>query len=568
MEPHRSLVLGLFLLISAVAAEGLQPTTQDWNNSGPHLTGCFSRELVTFHCRWDVGSFHNLTEPGDLRLFYKTDCSSSKNRFSEWQECPTYSSAVENECYFNKSHTCVWYSYVIQLRSRTDEVYGQKTFSVEEIVFPDPPEALNWTLVSLGPTGLLCDVLVSWMVPTSAAESVETGWMKLLYETQYREKGSDQWKSLDSREVTEAYVYGLNTNTDYEVRVRSRMRGYNFGEFIDPIVIFVSSQGPRNTVVAVLTLTVAAIGIILMLIVVSRQQKLMVILLPPVPGPKIKGIDPALLKKGKITEFTSVLDAHPGLHPECYTNDPWVEFIEVDMDEPIETLDGFDAPLLFSNSCVSDSPPTSSCFQDDDSGRASCCDPDLSDHDHHDAPSPSTNSHDGFHTLSPAHSGIVVSPAQDPAWPAGLYSQVAEVMPGGQPLLSPEQAVSEDSKSQAIRNKEKMKKPVLVVIPDERGYTSDLDVNKISASFMETLNEPNTKQESDSSAEQVPSGVSAFPVLSIPMSPPEYTMVDVVDWNNSLVLRNPSTFPVSVVKSGSTPEGYLTPDLLSKIAPK
>ncbi|KAF6715718.1 Protein O-mannose kinase [Oryzias melastigma] len=35
---------------------------------------------------------------------------------------------------------------------------------------------------------------------------------------------------------------------------------------------------------------------ILMLVFISQQEKLMVVLLPPVPEPKMKGVDPQLLK--------------------------------------------------------------------------------------------------------------------------------------------------------------------------------------------------------------------------------------------------------------------------------
>lgn len=63
-------------------------------------------------------------------------------------------------------------------------------------VFPDPPVGLNWTLLSMSSSGAICDVVVSWDTPPSAAESVKTGWMSLVYETQYREKDSDQWISV------------------------------------------------------------------------------------------------------------------------------------------------------------------------------------------------------------------------------------------------------------------------------------------------------------------------------------------------------------------------------------
>ncbi|KAF5903735.1 growth hormone receptor, partial [Clarias magur] len=215
---------------------------------------------------------------------------------NKWHECPSYSTTVENECFFDANHTNIWLQYAIQLRSWDNDVYDEMFFSVEDIVLPDPPEALNWTLLSLGPTGLYCDVVVSWDTPPSAADNAKIGWITLWYETQYRETGSEQWKSLDSGKDTQVNIYGLHSNIEYEVRVRTKMRGYKFGDFGDSIFILVSSKGSRIPITAVCILMATTIGIMLILIVVSRQQKLMVILLPPVPGPKIKGIDPVLLQ--------------------------------------------------------------------------------------------------------------------------------------------------------------------------------------------------------------------------------------------------------------------------------
>ncbi|XP_060791910.1 growth hormone receptor b isoform X2 [Neoarius graeffei] len=541
MRIHCSFFICLFL-VAAVATEDVQASMQAQNKSLPHLIGCYSRELMTFRCHWDVRSFWNLTEPGDLRLFYKESKSDGK-----WLECPSYSAAIENECYFDANHTSIWLQYAIQLRSQTSDVYDEMFFSVEEIVFPDPPEVLNWTLLSLGPTGLFYDVMVNWDTPASAADSVKMGWMTLWYETQYRETGSEQWKSLDSGKDMQANIYGLRSNTKYEVRVRSKMRGYNFGDFGDSIFILVSSKGSRIPITSVFILVATAIGIMFILIVVSRKQKLMVILLPPVPGPKIKGIDPVLLQKGRLTEFTSVLGAHPDLRPELYSNDPWVEFIQVDIDEPTEMMDGLAAPLLFGESRVADSPPTSGGFQDDDSGRASCCDPDLSDHDHQDSHHPSTSTHDGFHTLiPPANLGTlqpVVPPAQEPAWQNSIYSQVAEVMPCGETLLYPEQNVTDNCGIQDKGTDTKEKKSWLMVSLNERGYS---------------VNEP-----SSSTANPV---VSAFPILTMPTSP-EYTMVDGVGWKDGLLLKTSHVAASAFVtsKSRPAPEGYLPPDLLHSI---
>ncbi|XP_066501271.1 growth hormone receptor b [Hoplias malabaricus] len=581
-----SLFICLFFL-TTVTTEGLQPTMQVRSSSEPHLTGCFSRELMTFRCQWNAGSFQNLTEPGDLRLFYMLEKDSKKSE-GKWSECPIYSNTTQNECFFDESHTVIWYSYAIQLLSGSqDVVYDEMFFSVEDIVFPDPPEEMNWTLLAVGPTGLIYDVVVNWEPPSSAAEGIRTGWMSLRYETQYREMGSENWNYIDNGKETQAYIYGLNTSTEYEVRVRSKMRGYNFGELSDSIFILVPRKEPQIPLTAVFVFALVGIGIILMLIVVSRQQKLMVIFLPPVPGPKIKGVDPVLLQKGQLTEFTSILGTHPGLRPELYSNDPWVEFIEVDIDEPNETLEGFDTPLLIGDSPVSDSSPMSNGFRDDDSGRASCCDPDLSDHDHTDVQHPSTSGHDGFHTPSPANPGV----PQEPAWPTSLYSQVTDFTSHGDALLSPEKQNQSDncrSQDKAKKNTETEKgmKPKLIVSTDGSGYTSELDTSKISAQHSAGgHSEPySVREEPHFAAEQIHSSLqeyqtptlepevtpvsSSFPILSI-RSTPEYTMVDCVDWENSLLLKanNPAALPL-VVKSFPTPGGYLTPDLLQSISPQ
>ncbi|XP_056587116.1 growth hormone receptor b [Triplophysa dalaica] len=576
------------LCLNAVATQTVPPTTQGLTSNMPHLTGCFSRELTTFHCQWEAGSFQNLTEPGDLRLFYikasKTSEGNSKKHETKWNECPSYSSSRRNECYFNSSNTIIWFSYGIQLRSGSlDVVYDQMFFSVEDIVFPDPPVGLNWTVLSMSSSGAICDVVVSWNTHPSAVESVKTGWMSLVYETQYREKDSEQWILMDNGKVMEAYVYGLLSNVEYEVRVRSQMRGYNYGDFSESIFILIPYKEPRIPITSVLIFAVIGIGVILMLFIVSRQQKLMVILLPPVPGPKIKGIDPVLLQKGKLNEFTSILSTHPGLRPELYSNDPWVEFIEVDIDEPHDSQE----ELLIADSPVSDSPQMSSGFRDDDSGRASCCDPDLSDHDQTDLHHTSTSGHDGFHLLSRAHSRspqpVAVCP-QDRAWPNSLYSQVSDFTQRGEVVLSPEEQEIANSccHNEAVEDNENNKRKELqwlTLTPDETGYTSEITANVISAQhskpnspitdqlpFTELSQDPNIAfREPQNLTDSSPLSM-VFPILAMPPSP-DYTMGEGVVWKNSLLLKpNTETSPQkTVVKTFPTLEGYLTAEFLDDI---
>lgn len=271
------------------------------------------------------------------------------------------------------------------------------------------------------------------------------------------------------------------------------------------------------------------------------------------------------------------------MRPELYSNDPWVEFIEVDIDEPHESQE----ELLIADSPVSESPQMSSSFRDDDSGRASCCDPDLSDHDQTDLHHPSTSSHDGFHPLSRAHSGppqpASVCP-QDTTWSNSLYSQVSDVTQRGEVVLSPEeQERMKTCHNETQKDKDKNKRKEiqqLVVIPDERGYTSELVASAISGHNSKP-NLPKTDQSQSQEQHSAFRGIqnlttetntsslsTAFPTLEKPTSP-EYTMVDGVDWKNSLFLKpnTPTTQQKAAMKTLPTAEGYLTPDLLDNITP-
>ncbi|XP_021462199.2 growth hormone receptor a [Oncorhynchus mykiss] len=312
-------------------------TSSDPFVHAPHFTGCKSRELVTFSCWWSAGSFQNLTEPGALQMFYwkKNDLT------KEWRECPDYSSSVKNECFFNKNNTVIWTTYCVRLSSKSQNItYDELCFELQDIVHPDPPVALNWTLLNVSRSGLNYDIMASWEPPPSADVSV--GWLTLVYELQFRRRNSSHWKVLEHEFGTQKSIYGLSTGEEYEVRVHCSMRAFNnFGEFSDAIFVHVSeipSKESTFTVTLVLIFGAVGVAIFLMLIIFSQQQRLMVILLPPVPAPKIKGIDTELLKKRKLNELNFLLSVGGmgGLHPyppDLYQDEPWMEFTELDADE-------------------------------------------------------------------------------------------------------------------------------------------------------------------------------------------------------------------------------------------
>lgn len=581
-------MLLLFLLdtftVSALESASEQVVLQ----INPYLTGCVSANMETFHCRWNVGTSQSLSKPGDLRLFYinkKPPHVSPK----EWSECPHYSTDRPNECFFNENHTTIWTSYHIQLRSRDQAtLYDENLFHVQDIVQPDPPVSLNWTLLNVSLTGMYYDIMLSWKPPQSA--DVETGWMRLQYEIQYRDVNADLWQVVDLVKSTHCSIYGLQTNINHEVRVRCKMLGGKEpGGFSDSVFVHVPSKVSRFPVVALLIFGALCLVTILMLVIISQQEKLMVILLPPVPGPKIRGIDPELLKKGKLRELTSILGGPPDLRPELYNNDPWVEFIDLDIEEHNDRLTDLDTDCLMERSLSSNCSPLSIGFRDDDSGRASCCDPDL-----HSEPEASpfiplipNQTHSKELTTDPTacepSSSLQSLSAGEPSFVApsreALYTQVSEVKSSGKVLLSPEEqtevgkSTSKDTEKDIMAEKEKEKKDfhLLVVNPDHGGYTSEINAGKLN---------PRLSTGDTSEPCQTGGDVSSSPSLSpyqesdnTPMSrlspAPVYTVVEGVDRQNSLLLTpNSSPVPQLVIpKVMPTPDGYLTPDLLGSVTP-
>uniref|UniRef100_A0A8C7T356 Growth hormone receptor b n=1 Tax=Oncorhynchus mykiss TaxID=8022 RepID=A0A8C7T356_ONCMY len=560
----------------------------------PQITGCVSHDMNTFRCRWNVGVFQNLTEPRDLRIFYYINDRNISPK--EWGECPRYVDRT-NECFFNESYTKVWMTYSVQLRSGDQDIlYDEVIFTVEDIVEPDPPIALNWTLLNVGLTGSHFDIMLSWEPPHSA--DVSMGWMTLQYEVQYREVNSTLWRTVDLEKGMQRSLYGLRTNTDNEVRVRCKtLASRNFGEFSDSIFIHIPTKESRLPVTVLLVFAALGLAVILMLLIYSQQQKFMVILLPPIPGPKIKGIDPELFKKGNLAELTSILGGIPDLRPDLYSDDPWVEFIELDMEEPNDRLTVLDTQCLMDHCASSDCPPITIGFRDDDSGRASCCDPDLPDPEapfHSLLPNTSRALEPSCLASTKASSPVQTPTTEDSPWASpgreDLYTQVNEVRLTGEVLLTHEEQRNVDENSEKDeKEKEKEKKrnefQLLVVNADVGGYTSELDAGKMSARLPTGRASQPAPTEDSSLVQGQPFGEyqSLYFEAEMPPIPPAspvspllpvsaYTMVEGVDRQNSLLLKpGPTPAPQPDVTKlplpTPTPEGYLTPDLLGNITP-
>ncbi|XP_067468889.1 growth hormone receptor a isoform X2 [Thunnus thynnus] len=592
----------------------------------PHFTECISRDQETFRCWWSPGNFQNLSDPGALRVFYLKKDSPT----SEWKECPEYILS-NRECFFDVQHTSIWIPYCVQLRSQDNVTYFQEDdcFTVENIVRPDPPVSLNWTLLNISPSGLSYDVMVNWEPPPSA--DVRAGWMRIEYEIQYRERNTTNWEALEMQPHTQQTIYGLHKGKEYEVHIRCRMQAFTkFGEFSDSIFIQVTEIPSKESVfplTLVVVFGIVGILILIMLIVISQQHRLMMILLPPVPAPKIKGIDPELLK-GKLEELNFILSGGgmgglPTYAPDFYQDEPWVEFIEVDAEDPDsgekEDNQGSDTQRLLSVSQPVSHHMHIGCsnaisFPDDDSGRASCYDPDVPDQDTLMLmatllPGQPEDREASLNVVERASERgerplIHTQTGGPQTWVnTDFYAQVSNVMPSGGVVLSPGQQLriqentstteeetqktekeSEGNEETDEKKQKELQFQMLVVDPEGSGYTTESSARQIST--------PPSSPMPDKGYHTIqPQPVETKPAVTaednqspyiLPDSPQsqffapvaDYTVVQEVDSQHSLLLNPPPLqspppcLPQHPLKAlPAMPVGYITPDLLGNLSP-
>ncbi|XP_041642523.1 growth hormone receptor a isoform X2 [Cheilinus undulatus] len=606
---------------------GQDPVTSS-NLSEPHFTECISRDWETFRCWWNTGDFNNLSPPGALRVFYLKKNSPT----SEWKECPEYNHA-NRECFFDVNHTSAWVPYCMQLRSPNNVTYFNEDdcFTLENIVRPDPPVSLNWTLLDISPSGLSYDVMVNWEPPPSA--DVSAGWMRVEYEIQYREKNSTNWEALEIEPQTRQTVYGLQIGKEYEVHIRCRMKAVTkFGEFSESIFIQVN-EIPNKESTFPLTLVfifgIVGILVLILLIIISQQNRLMMILLPPVPVPKIKGIDPELLKKGKLDELNFILSGGgmgglPTYAPDYYQDEQWVEFIEVDAEDADvgdkEDNQGSDTQRLLGVHQPVSHHMNIGCsntigFPDDDSGRASCYDPDLPDQDAltlmitllPGQPEDGESSFNVVEITPDAERPLLQTQSGVPqTWVnTDFYAQVSNVMPSGGVVLSPGQhlriqesnpAIEEETQKKGKEHKtdeeevegKKLKElqfQLLVVDPEGSGYTTENNAGQISTPYSsptpgegyQTIHpQPETEPAPVAEENQSPYIVPDSPQCPFFTPVADYTVVQEMDSEHSLLLNPPpprQSPPPSLTQQHplkalpAMPVGYITPDLLGNLTP-
>nr|XP_046230191.1 prolactin receptor a [Scatophagus argus]XP_046230192.1 prolactin receptor a [Scatophagus argus] len=324
----------------------------------PTLIRCRSPEKETFTCWWEPGSDGGLATT--YALYYRKENSETVS------ECPDYKTAGANSCFFNKNDTSIWVNYNITVvatnalgRTFSDPV----DIDVMYIVKPHPPERITVTVLEDKGWPFL---RVSWEPPHKA--DTRSGWLTLIYEIRVRLEKENDWETHLAGQQKMFNIFSLRSGGTYLVQVRCKPDHGFWSEWSSASYVKIPDYFHREKSVWVLIAVFSAfIFLILTWLLHMNSRSLKHCILPPVPGPKIKGFDKQLLKNGKSDEVFSALvvsDFPPTTSSNC--EDLLVEYLEVYVSEEqelmLEETKDLQDGLLKSEGSTSDS----------DSGRGSC----------------------------------------------------------------------------------------------------------------------------------------------------------------------------------------------------
>ncbi|XP_075397042.1 prolactin receptor [Tenrec ecaudatus] len=358
MEENVALAVFILLLFANVdLLNGQSPPGK------PEISKCRSPDKETFTCWWKPGADGGL--PTNYTLTYH------KEGETVTHECPDYKTGGTNSCYFNKQHTSMWLLYTIMINatnrmgsSSSDPHYVDVTYIVE----PEPP--VNLILEVRQPEDRKPYLWIKWFPPKLG--DVKSGWLTLLYEIRLKPEKAAEWETHFAGQQTQFKVLSLYPGQKYQVQVRCKPDHGYWSEWSPESSIEIPTDFTMKDItvwifVAVLS---AVVCLIIVWAVTLKGYSMMTCILPPVPGPKIKGFDTHLLENGKSEELLSALGCQD-FPPTSDCEDLLVEFLEVDDNEDQQLM-----PAHLKEHLSQGLRPTH-LDPDTDSGRGSCDSPSL-----------------------------------------------------------------------------------------------------------------------------------------------------------------------------------------------
>lgn len=288
----------------------------------PQIHYCRSPNMETFTCWWhfpDNGSRGN--ENITYTLTYSVGNGPKK-------ECPDYVTGGANSCYFDGRHTQVWEIYcmnVVAHGRHGNYTSEEHCLDVADIVETDPPFNLTYWLTNSSEEGAGRSAMVSWLYPN--AEDVHSGWVTLVFELQYRRQSEPHnWKVKGVLREPRLELLDLPPGS-YVVRVRCKSHNSRlWSKWSELLTIHIPNHQSIDKMLAIILVT--GIGVMAFLMigfgVIPHSKRIKAFLLPPVPKPRIRGIDPILLKNGRMDEITRLFKSFHGYSPPQYCAESWL----------------------------------------------------------------------------------------------------------------------------------------------------------------------------------------------------------------------------------------------------
>ncbi|KAM6230339.1 prolactin receptor [Porphyrio hochstetteri] len=330
----------------------------------PTIIKCRSPEKETFTCWWKPGSDGG--HATNYTLLY------SKEGEEQIYECPDYRTAGPNSCYFDKKHTSFWTIYNITVKATNEigsNVSDPRYVDVTYIVQPDPP--VNVTLELKKPINRKAYLVLTWSPPPLA--DVRSGWLTLEYELRLKPEEGEEWETVFVGQQTQYKMFSLNPGKKYIVQIHCKPDHHGLWSEWSPekyIQIPTDFRVKDMVVWIVVGVLSSLVCLIMSWTMVLKGYRMIAFILPPVPGPRIKGIDTHLLETGKSEELLSALGCH-GFPPTSDCEELLIEYLEVEDSEDQQLMPSHDKG--HPSKKVKMIPKET----DSDSGRGSCDSPSL-----------------------------------------------------------------------------------------------------------------------------------------------------------------------------------------------
>uniref|UniRef100_A0A8C1WG95 Prolactin receptor n=1 Tax=Cyprinus carpio TaxID=7962 RepID=A0A8C1WG95_CYPCA len=293
----------------------------------PRITRCRSPEKETFTCWWEPGSTGGL--PTSYQLYYRKESGMEMYK----KNILIYLDHIQFISLFHFIYCC---HLLVRYVCAVD--YHLRRFIFFHTVQPHPPENVNVTFMQTTNSPYF---LVQWQPPHDA--DTRSGWVTIKYEVRLKIENSgneedSNWESYSAGKQLEFSIYSPQPGANYIVQVRCKLDQGLWSEW-SPSAFIQIPDNMSDTQNAFMIIAVTLMVIIFLLtagVLTVKMKPVKHFFLPPVPEPKISGLDTQLLKSGKAEDIFSALIT-PGYPQIAQRSDHQVEYLVVsDYDEEMD----------------------------------------------------------------------------------------------------------------------------------------------------------------------------------------------------------------------------------------